>query len=78
MARYVNWDLLSDKLRYMGYFDESEELELTAQNYIEDVTPIIHGKWTRIGKCTNCDYLVQPWNIGTNFCPNCGAKMDKE
>lgn len=34
------------------------------------------GHW--IGcKCNKCGYGVQPWNT-TNYCPNCGAKMESE
>lgn len=51
-----------------------------------DAEPVKHGKWIDHGttcqryECSVCgdqhDWLILPNNI--NFCPNCGAKMDKE
>ena len=52
-----------------------------------DAAPVIHGRWLD-GRCTVCGW-EEPDEIGydgyefsqwehTNYCPNCGAKMDKE
>ena len=41
-----------------------------------DVAPVRHGRWEN-DTCTNCGYGVYPWN-NTGYCPNCGARMDKE
>lgn len=51
-----------------------------------DVTEVRHGKWikykhSKFGnelKCSFCDYSYFTDNTEYNFCPNCGAKMDKE
>ena len=50
-----------------------------------DAAPVVHGQWiekpfllgtTRV--CSECgDYYGMPHGI-FNYCPNCGAKMDKE
>lgn len=48
-----------------------------------DVEPVRHGKWELMDrkrtKCSTCgitrDIATQ---IGWNYCPNCGAKMDLE
>lgn len=49
-----------------------------------DAVPVVHGQWTYfncvgIGRyqCNECLHWV---DAGTdrNYCPNCGAKMDKE
>lgn len=69
--------------------DDIHTLYATAQNMaIEalstEAEPVIHGWWIiepGIGlKCSNCDF-----DIGNdleieyaNYCPYCGAKMDKE
>lgn len=50
-----------------------------------DVAPVRHGKWVKIGAdkrgrggiwqcslCKRCELFV------TDYCPNCGAKMDQE
>lgn len=53
-----------------------------------DVAPVVHGRWNG-SICTHCKL---PWNYNMvqdgddcgymdpmpDFCPNCGAKMDKE
>ena len=54
----------------------------------EDVAPIIHGCWEKydddndIWNCSSCRMLIgdsdgNPSQNGMNFCPYCGAKMDK-
>ena len=47
-----------------------------------DVAPVRHGRWIALHDefcaCSICKYPVYVgWNK-TNYCPNCGAKMDKE
>ena len=50
-----------------------------------DVAPVVHGRWTQVDdtkcRCSNCDIiaLIGLYPHGDkNYCPNCGAKMDKE
>ena len=45
-----------------------------------DVVPVVHGRWIashdEFCACSICKYPVYVgWNQ-TNYCPNCGAKMD--
>ena len=45
-----------------------------------DVAPVRHGRWVashdELCACSICKYpLCVGWNQ-TNYCPNCGAKMD--
>ena len=49
-----------------------------------DVAPVVHGRWvnthsdSEFVQCSLCKYPVYAaWNV-TSYCPNCGAKMDKE
>ena len=47
-----------------------------------DVAPVVHGRWIashdEFCACSICKYPVYVgWNK-TNYCPNCGAKMDVE
>jgi len=49
-----------------------------------DVAPVIHAKWIiRVGfnenwvVCSNCRGR-RAYYDNTGYCPNCGAKMDKE
>ena len=47
------------------------------------VAPVVHGRWIMDGKehcyCSECKHRRNiRTQIGWAFCPNCGAKMDKE
>lgn len=59
-----------------------------------DARPVVHGKWKPVryttycscGKsyetyhylCTACNHVAYAQPYGLKYCPNCGAKMDKE
>lgn len=49
-----------------------------------DVAPVVHGRWLcgdyyDIGDvCSECDWDSQMTHPSYRYCPNCGAKMDKE
>lgn len=48
----------------------------------DDVAPVLHGRWIGVSdefaQCSMCKYPVHiAWSI-TKYCPNCGAKMDRE
>lgn len=51
-----------------------------------DVAPVVHGEWIDIpdGTETICSYCKASWNVFDNdtyrfnYCPNCGAKMERE
>ena len=56
-----------------------------------DVAPVVHGQWIDVGeryddydecfysvfKCSNCGTTKEEYPT-SNYCPNCGAKMDEE
>ena len=55
-----------------------------------DAKPVRHGKWRKTGflngkidlwpptyECSECHYILFG-SPRTNYCPNCGAKMDEE
>ncbi len=46
-----------------------------------DVQEVRHGKWLinkNMRECSECGYFYYSNNVNTNYCCNCGAKMDKE
>ena len=44
-----------------------------------EAKPVVHGRWKRYGKnlgeCSECGEIV---SVRSNYCPNCGAKMDEK
>ena len=48
---------------------------------VEDVVQRKYGKWIELAKCSyacsKC-YIIYYMKNHFNFCPNCGAKMDKD
>ena len=51
-----------------------------------DAVEVVHGRWVDNGacgykwafSCSKCGYIDgYPFNDRHNYCPNCGAKMDK-
>ena len=82
MAEYIEREAVIDLVtsRY-----ENPEICTAEINSIQaaDVAPVVHGRWESqvvrkpfvqvLYKCSKCGYLV---DRVSNYCPNCGAKMD--
>ncbi len=46
-----------------------------------DAVRVLHGRWAFAGlweECSVCKHPIAVDEPRTNFCPNCGAKMDLE
>lgn len=87
--RYIDADKF---IEYLGFENTEEERDenvgeaVTLEDFdnqiTEDVQEIKHGKWecleSEIGlySCSECGHNIL--RAKCNFCPNCGAKMDKE
>lgn len=64
-----------------GFIDRIKE-----QPSVDDVAPVVHGKWVNgeencpiCGKSKFEGLDADIWaDWKPNFCPNCGAKMDRE
>ena len=85
--------ILNDYPEQVGYSRE-DAADCIRYMPAADVAPVRHGRWveTRITRyngdkpytqfahsCSQCKYLNKKkkgWH--TNYCPNCGAKMDLE
>lgn len=62
-------------------------IRLIKQQVTVDVAPVVHGEWEYIGtdtdkmehvfRCSNCANRIG-LDKETDYCPNCGAKMDLE
>ena len=60
--------------------DFKKAIKKMPKGIIADVAPVRHGRWIashdEFCACSICKYPVYVgWNQ-TNYCPNCGAKMD--
>ena len=60
--------------------DRETVLRLIEDAPTSDVALVVHGRWIvshdEFCSCSLCKYPVYAaWNQ-TNYCPNCGAKMD--
>ena len=70
--------LLNDCLGQVSY---SREDAADCIRYMDaaDVAPVRHARWKRCGKnlgeCSECGEIV---SVRSNYCPNCGCKMDLE
>ena len=83
MAEYIEREaLISDledlheqeRIKYMGVYDCIKS-QPTA-----DVQKVKHGKWKKNGNgrdCSECDFKYYANGGLFNYCPKCGAKMDK-
>ena len=75
-------DMISN-FQYTSGFDEAVT---RVENFPSaDVAPVVHGRWETNSDrsdtliCSVCKCGFDMWKHDLhNFCPNCGAKMDKE
>ena len=84
MSRYINSEsLLKAVEHYYGKYETYEMMKEIAEIVVPaaDVQEEKHGKWEQVHNispkyaCTNCRHLFN--NRTFNYCPNCGAKMEK-
>ena len=67
----------------IGVFTRESIEQIVSNLPAADVAEVRHGRlnflqedrvWCYCGVCSVCGNYVQAWN----YCPNCGARMDKE
>ena len=57
---------------------KADAYEALAQLPSADVAPVRHGRWEEYGKtwwCSECGFET---GLRWDYCPDCGARMDKE
>lgn len=94
MAEYIEREEISSIIKTGGFWEEEDrEVALTCvdQTPAADVAPVVHGRWihnpdyeswAEMYMCSACnrnaltdgDYRHKL----SDYCPNCGAKMDRE
>ena len=84
-------DVCEDYGEYYGCewgFSRDAVRKIVAELPAADVAPVRYGRWIKPvpgdgeNYCSVC-HAEQPWFYGygyleSNYCPNCGARMDKE
>lgn len=87
MARYIDYDKLNEWVEKQNcdavMCDNRHCIGCyIGENGYEDAVEVVHAKWQRNSDgfmfwlvCSNCGYDEAP--LGSKFCPNCGAIMDK-
>lgn len=73
----------TEKIRYVSIWGGlCDALYVVRSSMTADVAPVVHGQWkyhkyVEKYECMECGNFVK---AGTerNYCPNCGAKMNKE
>ena len=82
---YIDRETLLHKIRWAS---SAEEAVMSVRRIpAADVTPVRHGQWRwvaydanpKIGNwhCSYCNRIPKSFQK-EDFCPNCGAEMDKE
>ena len=85
MSNYIEREALLDALDKDDMLMSFEVRKTIIDAPSADVKPVLHGKWLSAGhdgwsyyiRCTACNSLFGDMNK-FKYCPNCGAKMDKE
>ncbi len=75
MTREEAIEVLKKTVPYTSEFADARTIAIRSLE--ADVRENKHGHWTLECECSVCGYGVAPWSVGTNFCPNCGARMEE-
>lgn len=93
MPEYIDRDIAVKAVmaaKWESGSDGSVAMEIVASAPAADVEPVRHGRWIwrddGYSVCSVCgqkapivpQYQDEPITVQTNYCPNCGAKMDEE
>ena len=77
MSRYID----AEKINFSSLtspFDKARAEVIVMGQPTADVVEVKHGEWDNNGdfyQCSNCSNFT---NYNYDYCPYCGAKMDKE
>ena len=85
MCEYIKREYAVDAVLDVYY--DTPDIDLSGEKFeaairkiqAADVAPVRHARWKRCGKnlgeCSECGEIV---SVRSNYCPNCGCKMDLE
>ena len=81
MSKYVNAADAAEKIAEKHRIRIADLCDTFGDIPAADVTPVVHGRKIEdegIGVFYLCSLCGECLPYGANYCPNCGAKMDKE
>ena len=85
MKEYIDRAALKQELAPYEENDFSQQMDviLTIVDSLPaaDVAPVRHGRWESNGPddiVVYCSQCMMPQDAPSNYCPSCGALMDKE
>lgn len=61
----------------------AKALSLLGKESVADVAPVVHGEWLsgrtflENAVCSNCKTTYEAYYSKYQYCPRCGAKMDR-
>ena len=63
--------------------DFKKAIKKMPKGIIVDVAPVRYGRWKCLGdcgvtECSACGWSIEEYVGNYAYCPNCGARMDKE
>lgn len=83
MAKYIEQEAFLVTIERMKRFQlDADDIAEILQNFPSaDVAPVLRGKWKkrRFSETVfgyECEVCHTTWDEPTNYCPNCGAKME--
>lgn len=84
MKEYIEKAALLENLNHAGILSGFVKFKIE-RFPAADVAEVRHGRWVntkkeveQICKCSECGYPISYFWSRTPYCPNCGARMDKE
>ena len=88
MSEYINKDITLDNVDSIDVSNCTDiediftEFEMMIRELpTADVAEVKHGEWIKDKNCytcSECGFYYFANNSKVNYCPKCGAKMDKE
>lgn len=75
MSKYIDAEVLKNNIHKCNWVHDSKSVEKFVDKLpAADVQEVRHGRWELYDICSVCGAQAEQQ---TNYCPNCGAKMDE-
>ena len=85
MKEYIEKAVALEALSKSGVTCNMRAHKIVASIQAADVAPVRHGRWETAPcngvydmRCSACGFALGIRFYSSDYCPNCGARMDKE